>query len=140
LYFAVVFAVFFSHGVDESHQNAKTASHNNASNRRAHRISLKVLGLHLALVLVCLRLLALRLLWRLARLFVLAILPSQVNAGYSALVISRISLPICISGFVIVLTFAQSVHTVKTCHGCSGKKSQTVVCFGSCVYAASRYC
>jgi hypothetical protein len=38
VYFAVVFAVFFSHGVNESHQNAKTASHDNASNRRAHRI------------------------------------------------------------------------------------------------------
>lgn len=39
LNFAVVFSVFFSHGVDESHQNAKAASHDNASNRRAHRIS-----------------------------------------------------------------------------------------------------
>jgi hypothetical protein len=38
VYFAVVFAVLFSHGVDESHQNAKTASHDNASNRRAHAI------------------------------------------------------------------------------------------------------
>jgi hypothetical protein len=28
---SVVFSVFFSHGVDESHQNAKTASHDNAS-------------------------------------------------------------------------------------------------------------
>ena len=35
----MVFAVFFSHGVNESHQNAKTASHDNASNRRAHRIT-----------------------------------------------------------------------------------------------------
>jgi hypothetical protein len=42
--FSVVFAVFFSHGVDESHQNAKTASHDNASNRRAHRITPKVGG------------------------------------------------------------------------------------------------
>jgi hypothetical protein len=39
VYFAVVFAVFFSHGVDESHQNAKTASHDNANKRRAHRIT-----------------------------------------------------------------------------------------------------
>jgi hypothetical protein len=45
VYFAVVFAVFFSHGVNESHQNAKTASHDNASNRRAHCIIRQVADL-----------------------------------------------------------------------------------------------
>lgn len=74
LYFAVVFPVFFSHCVDESHQNAKTASHDNASNRRAHRISLGGLRLHLLLVQVCLGLLAVRQLLRLQFLFVLALL------------------------------------------------------------------
>ena len=58
--FSVVFSVFFSHRVDESHQDAETASHNNASDRRAHLISLKVLRLRLLIVLVCLRLLAVR--------------------------------------------------------------------------------
>jgi hypothetical protein len=38
LYLAVILAIFFSHGVDESHQNAKTASHDNANKRRAHLI------------------------------------------------------------------------------------------------------
>jgi hypothetical protein len=37
----MIFAVFFSHRVDESHQNAKTASHDNANNLRTHVIILR---------------------------------------------------------------------------------------------------
>jgi nitrate reductase NapE component len=38
----MIFAVFFSHGVDESHQNAKTASHNNANNLRTHFVTSRI--------------------------------------------------------------------------------------------------